>query len=33
MNNMLKRSVLKMAAEVAGLEFGQDLVVQFGVDE
>lgn len=30
MNNLLKQSILRMAAEVAGLRFGHDLTVQFG---
>jgi len=28
-NNILKRTIIKLAAEVAGLSFGKDVIVEF----
>ena len=29
LNNVLKKTIIRLAAEVAGLEFGKDVVVEF----
>jgi len=29
LNNMLKKTIIRLAAEVAGLKFGKEVVVEF----
>ncbi len=29
LNNILKRTIIRLAAEVAGLAFGKDVIVEF----
>lgn len=29
LNNLLKKTIVRLAAEVAGLKFGKDIIVEF----